>query len=79
MDGGKWAFVNLEKRETGEAAIKELHDFSMKGREIMVKWAEEGMWTCRDPVCNKKNQDYLEVCVQCKLSKKPKNAASGKA
>ena len=34
----------------------------MKGREITVKWAGEGMWTCLDPACNKKNHE-VGFCV----------------
>jgi hypothetical protein len=41
----------------------------VKGREITVKWKEEGMWTCPDPTCAKSNFDEREECVQCKLPK----------
>ena len=42
----------------------------MKGREITVKWKEEGMWTCHDPSCGKSNFDICVECVRCKLKKK---------
>jgi hypothetical protein len=35
----------------------------------MVKWKEEGMWTCEDPTCAKSNFDEREECVQGKLPK----------
>ena len=42
----------------------------MKGREITVKWKEEGMWTCKDPSCGKSNFDIQVECVRCKLKRK---------
>ena len=68
-DGGKWAMLSMETRAGGEAVIEGLHLKEVKGREIIVKWKEEGMWTCPDPTCAKSNFDVTEVCVQCKLPK----------
>jgi hypothetical protein len=82
-DGGKWAMLSMESKAAGEAVIGELHLRSLlltllsvleqlrevKGREITVKWKEEGMWTCPDPTCAKSNFDEREECVQCKLPK----------
>ena len=79
VDGGKWAFVNLESRITGEKAIAELHELPMKGRDITVKWSDEGMWNCRDPTCNKRNHDYMDICVQCKLPKTAAKTVQAKA
>ena len=42
----------------------------VKGREITVKWKEEGMWTCKDPSCGKSNFDIQVECVRCKLKRK---------
>ena len=52
----------LKKKKTGNDDCRELHDMEMKGREITVKWAGEGMWTCLDPACNKKNHE-VGFCV----------------
>ena len=41
----------------------------VKGREITVKWKEEGMWTCKDPSCGKSNFDIQVECVRCKLKR----------
>ena len=41
----------------------------VKGREITVKWKEEGMWTCKDPSCGKSNFDIQLECVRCKLKR----------
>ena len=41
----------------------------MKGREITVKWKEEGMWICPDPTCAKSNFDIRDDCVRCGLNK----------
>jgi hypothetical protein len=68
-DGGKWAMLAMESRAGGEAVIAGLHLTEVKGREITVKWKEEGMWTCPDPVCGKSNFDDRDECVRCKLTK----------
>ena len=67
MDGGKWAILNMVDKEGGENVIKELHMTELKGREIVVKWKEEGMWTCADPTCRKMNFEERDACVQCRL------------
>ena len=72
MDGGKWALLNMEDKEGGENVIKGLHMMEMKGREITVKWKEEGMWMCADPSCKKMNFDERDACVQCRLPLKKK-------
>jgi len=72
-DGGKWAFVNMVTKEAAEYVIKELNGYEMKGREIEVKWAEEGMWRCADPSCTKKNFEGIDICIQCKLPRNKLN------
>ena len=69
-DGGKWAILNMVEKEGGERIIQGLHLTEVKGREITVKWKEEGMWTCHDPSCGKSNFDICVECVRCKLKKK---------
>ena len=44
-DGGKWAMVNVRDKEEGQKIIDGLHMSQLKGRELTVKWKEEGMWT----------------------------------
>ena len=68
-DGGRWAMVGVATREQGEAIIKALHLLEVKGREITVKWKEEGMWACPDPTCGKSNFDIRDDCVRCGLNK----------
>ena len=34
----------------------------LKGREIVVKWKEEGMWICADPTCRKMNFEERDAC-----------------
>jgi len=68
-DGGKYAFLGMESREAGDAVIEALHLQEVKGREITVKWKEEGMWTCKDPSCGKSNFDIQVECVRCKLKR----------
>eukprot|EP00092_Neocalanus_flemingeri_P094610 GFUD01120310.1.p1 GENE.GFUD01120310.1~~GFUD01120310.1.p1 ORF type:complete len:157 (+),score=53.31 GFUD01120310.1:57-527(+) len=75
-DGGKWAILNMVDKEGGENVIKGLHMTEMKGREIVVKWKEEGMWTCADPTCRKSNFDERDACVQCRLPLKKMKVAS---
>ena len=69
-DGGKWAMLNMGDKEQGQRIIDGLHLFELKGREITVKWKEEGMWTCPDPTCRKMNFDERDACIQCRLKKK---------
>ena len=42
-DGGKWAMLNMVDKEQGQSVIDGLHMFELKGREIIVKWKEEGL------------------------------------
>ena len=69
-DGGKWAMLNMVDKEQGQKVIDGLHMFELKGREIIVKWKEEGMWTCADPTCRKMNFDERDACIQCRLKKR---------
>lgn len=69
-DGGKWAMLNMVDKEQGQSVIDGLHMFELKGREIIVKWKEEGMWTCADPTCRKMNFDERDACIQCRLKKR---------
>ena len=50
----------------------------VKGREITVKWKEEGMWTCPDPACAKSNFDERPECVRCGLLKSKFGPKKGK-
>lgn len=68
-DGGKWAMVAMGSREGGQSVIAGLHLKEIKGREITVKWKEEGMWTCPDPACGKSNFDERDQCIRCKMLK----------
>ena len=67
MDGAKWALLNMVDKEGGQNVIDKLHLTELKGREIIVKWKEEGMWTCADPSCRKMNFEERDACVQCRL------------
>ena len=51
----KWALVNLEKKEDGEKLIRGLDEMEVKGREIFVKWRDDGVWICPDPTCQARN------------------------
>ena len=72
-DGGKWAMVNVRDKEEGQKIIDGLHMSQLKGRELTVKWNEEGMWKCRDPSCRKWNFEEREKCIKCNLKKKVEN------
>ena len=74
--GAKWAVLNMVDKEGGENVIRGLHMTELKGREIVVKWKEEGMWTCADPTCRKMNFEERDVCVQCRLPVKKMKSAS---
>ena len=76
MDGAKWAVLNMLDKEGGENVIRGLHMTELKGREIVVKWKEEGMWTCADPTCRKMNFEERDACVQCRLPVKKMKSAS---
>ena len=65
--GSRWALVNLETKEGGEKVIKALDEQEVKGREIFVKWRDDGMWTCPDPSCGAKNFMTAEACFRCRF------------
>ena len=65
--------LNMRDKEEGQKIIDGLHMFQLKGRELTVKWKEEGMWTCRDPSCRKRNFEEREKCIKCTLKKKVEN------
>ena len=69
-DGGKWVILNIGDKEQGQKIIDGLNMFDLKGREIIVKWKDEGMWTCADPTCRKMNFDERDACIRCRLKKK---------
>ena len=48
------ALVHMETKESGVKVIKEMDEMELKGREIFVKWRDDGMWTCPDPSCGYK-------------------------
>ena len=50
----------------------------VKGREITVKWKEEGMWTCPDPACAKSNFDERPECIRCGLNRSKFGPKKGK-
>ena len=64
--GSRWALVNMMTKEAGSKAIKMLDEQEVKGREIFVKWKDDGMWTCPDPSCGSKNFLLSEACFRCK-------------
>ena len=53
-------------KEGGTKAIKMLDEQEVKGREIFVKWKDDGMWTCPDPSCGNKNFLTSEACFRCR-------------
>ena len=65
--GSRWALVNMETKESGNTVIKQMDELEIKGREIFVKWRDDGMWTCPDPSCRNKNFETVEYCYRCKF------------
>ena len=53
--GARWALVHMETKESGVKVIKELDEMELKGREIFVKWRDDGVWICPDPTCQARN------------------------
>ena len=53
--GATWALVYMETKESGAKVIKEMDEMELKGREIFVKWRDDGVWICPDPTCQTRN------------------------
>merc|ERR1712029_610836 len=53
--GSRWALLNMETKESGAKVIKNMDELEVKGREIWVKWRDDGTWTCPDPSCRARN------------------------
>ena len=34
---------------------RDLDEFEVKGRDIFVKWRDDGVWICPDPTCQMRN------------------------
>ena len=65
--GATWALVHMETKESGAKVIKEMDEMELKGREIFVKWRDDGMWTCPDPSCRYKNFLGHDACYRCRF------------
>ena len=65
--GARWALVHMETKESGVKVIKEMDEMELKGREIFVKWRDDGMWTCPDPSCGNKNFLGSDACYRCRF------------
>ena len=65
--GSGWALVNMDTKEGGEEVIRSLDEVEVKGREVFVKWRDDGMWACPDPSCGARNFDTAEACFRCRF------------
>ena len=51
----RWDSNKLLTLGTLHIVSRELDEFEVKGRDIFVKWRDDGVWICPDPTCQMRN------------------------